>query len=736
MTNSYAYRVDPSGTESLGKGNTREKYKECLPGVYADTYVLEELLRSSTIQFCGPFSKPLHLTTPHTSKDVREIDAKNLQGLKIHSNQLEDTLLMSALVGKKQIGYIHKPLIEFVRGVRIKNHGIRSIGSETRDARFNLVALEFSLLDIETGEIYSSLPGVVRETITGLDLGCLIYRIGIHDYAALVNFGHRFSYDDALDKLKQISRLINKKGSYKVSARNSSLFNVFPLPLSITRDGLFCELLDVPVSESITRLKEFLLFTSDVVETRLPQEETTTIEEAGEEEQNIRWRKDHDFVVTRAFYTGINRVIGRDKNKDKIRKLLGYLLFSSFKDSDDNLILSSSKLCTLFDGNDKRVLQNNFNLSATLKLLDPFASITTGQHIYKDKKATILKTAEFNEDINVLAAEEYKSLRRDLVWLSNGESCNTFEKQLLQSQREKANKEDSYFEVEIAKKLLLALNSLPAHTFSGIYNEGIISALDAVSLLPLSKQSTAREQLKGIRLQPIPIYSIKPGTSRIYPEFNSFAFLNKGIRKQFFRGRYIADLKHCHLSIFSMLWNVEELVPYLKEEDSWASLESLFSLPKPILKELIMPLLYGETRGAFNDTTATTSEIETFLSHPIILSLLEKKAKFLKRADELGYALDAYNNKIIQRGHHYKQLLSQISQSYEFLILEEIYKSYLDLKDKNTSKRFNILLYLFDGFIFDCNHRDFQRVAKDMEITTTKKLLDLQIPTKLVIEKI
>ena len=55
---------------------------------------------------------------------------------------------------------------------------------------------------------------------------------------------------------------------------------------------------------------------------------------------------------------------------------------------------------------------------------------------------------------------------------------------------------------------------------------------------------------------------------------------------------------------------------------------------------------------------------------------------------------------------------------------------------KNTSKRFNILLYLFDGFIFDCNHRDFQRIAKDMEITTTKKLLDLQIPTKLVIEKI
>jgi hypothetical protein len=61
-------------------------------------------------------------------------------------------------------------------------------------------------------------------------------------------------------------------------------------------------------------------------------------------------------------------------------------------------------------------------LSATLKLLEPFVSISTAQHIYKEKKATILKTAEFHEDINVLAAEEYKWIRRDLVWLSSADA--------------------------------------------------------------------------------------------------------------------------------------------------------------------------------------------------------------------------------------------------------------------------------------------------------------------------
>ena len=387
-------------------------------------------------------------------------------------------------------------------------------------------------------------------------------------------------------------------------------------------------------------------------------------------------------------------------------------------------------------GDDKRVKQNNFNLSATLKLLEPFVSLTTLEHVYKEKKATVLKTAEFTHDINVLAAEEYKWLRRDLVWLSDGESSCEFEKHGLNEAKRKAINEDCFFPVDVAEQLLLTLNSLPSHTFTSIYNEGINSALNAANLLPPAKKTSAINQLKQIRLQPIPIYAIKPGTSRIYPEFNSFAFLNKAIRHQFFKGRYLADLKHCHLSIFAHLWNVDELYPYLIEEDSWRGLESLFHLPKPILKELIMPLLYGETKEAYKETTATIEEIDKFLSHPIVEVMLQKKADYLKEADLRGYGFDAYRNKIVQKGHHHKQYLSQIAQSYEFLILEDIYKTYLDLKDKNTSKRFNILLYLFDGFVFDCNSRDLQRITRDMRSLVEQKLSILNIPTKLVIEEI
>jgi hypothetical protein len=737
MINSYAYRVDPTGTEKLGSSTSRDRYKECLPGVYEDTYVLEALTETTTIQHCGDFSLPLHQTVAHTSRAIRETEVRNYITLKKWPNNLTDTLVMSSLVGRKQLGFTHEPIEEFVERVRMERERVMSIGPATLTSRYSVVAFEFSLLDIETGEVFDQLPQIITALLDELDLGCLVYKIGSYDFVALLNFGLPKSYDYAIKQLKQIARLINAKGSYKVSARNSSLFNVFPLPLSVTRDGVFCEILDVDVKDSISAIKQFLSFKPGAKESgSAPIVKSDSEDEPAPLEEDYSWRKDHDFAVTRVFYSGINKLIGKNKNKDKIRKLIGYLLFSTFKDDNGFLILSSSKLCTLLYGDDKRVQQNNFNLSATLKLLEPFVSISTAQHIYKEKKATILKTAEFHEDINVLAAEEYKWIRRDLVWLSSGESCNEFEKHNLKEAREKAIREDCFYPVEIAKTLLSTLNSLPSHTFTAIYNEGINSALDAVSFLPASKRDTAINQIHNIRLQPIPIYSIKPGTSRIYPEFYSFAYLNKTIRKQFFKGKFLADLKHCHLSIFAHLWNVDELFPYLKEEDSWAALESLFLLPKPILKELIMPLLYGETKEAFNETTATKDEIEKFLNHPIVEEMLKKKADYLKEADLKGYGFDAFRNKIIQKGHHHKQFLSQISQSYEFFILGDIYESYVNLKDKNTSKKFNILLYLFDGFIFDCNSRDFQRIKRDMEISVEQKLSILQIPTKLVIEEI
>ncbi len=268
MINSYAYRVDPTGTEKLGSSNSRDRYKECLPGVYEDTYVLEALTETTTIQHCGDFSLPLHQTVAHTYRAIRETEVRNYITLKKWPNNLTDTLVMSSLVGRKQLGFTHEPIEEFVERVRMEREGVMSIGPATIPSRYSVVAFEFSLLDIETGEVFDQLPQIISALLDELDLGCLVYKIGSYDFVALLNFGLPKSYDYAIKQLKQIARLINAKGSYKVSARNSSLFNVFPLPLSVTRDGVFCEILDVDVKDSISAIKQFLSFKPGAKETQ------------------------------------------------------------------------------------------------------------------------------------------------------------------------------------------------------------------------------------------------------------------------------------------------------------------------------------------------------------------------------------------------------------------------------------------------------------------------------------
>ena len=154
MINSYAYRVDPEGTLKLGSSNSWVKYKKYVPGVYEDTYVLEALLRTTTVQHCGDVLLPLHRTVPHTSRNITETKVLRYTGLKKYPNILTDTLLMSSLVGRKQLGYTHEPTEELIRNARIIRDGVRCKGSTKLPSTYSVVAFEFSIRDNFTGEIH------------------------------------------------------------------------------------------------------------------------------------------------------------------------------------------------------------------------------------------------------------------------------------------------------------------------------------------------------------------------------------------------------------------------------------------------------------------------------------------------------------------------------------------------------------------------------------------------------
>jgi hypothetical protein len=743
MTECFAYQLDPEGTIALKNSS---KYQEHIPNVYAATYILEKLLDEFSVQYCGDLSKTLAQTTPRTSRKIIETAEKHLNRLKKFTTKderthwLTDHLVIKTLLGKKQLGVLNADVTE---GVHVYQDfsGIKAITSIHRAALHKVVILEIPLIDIGTGEITPSIVDAVSDVLETSRYKHIIYSTGRHSIAALINFGSPRSYKQARYSIIEICRKVNASAPTYIRAENSSLKTPLPIPLSITNQNHYCNILGKGAGESIEVIASFLDYSYERPEETLSPEEQLEADEERDvdeapktSEDPFRWRIRNDFVVTRAFYTGINKLIGKDKHKDKIRKLIGYLLFSPFRNNEGDLVLSSRKLCILLFADDKRVDQNNFNLMSTLKLLDPFVSITTEQHRYKEKKATILKTAEFRQDINALATEEYKSLRKDLVWLSDGESCKHYEDYKIQQQIEKANSSKLMYPCPIARELMITLNSLSAHTFTRAYNQNIDPVMGLVEGMDLESKQDARWKLKQIRLQPIPIYHQTENSNRLQPS-TSLARINKELRREFFSGCYITDLSHCQLSINSMLWKCDGLEETLQHPSAWKLLEEQIGIPKADIKKLIYPYVYN-IYSSSQKITVEEWKIKAFLDSDIVKKLIHSRDQFLKDSREIGFREDAFGNKVIFRRGGENSFLSLLSQSYEMYLLEDIFKSYISCKDKNSSKSFQILLYLFDGFIFSCNHRDYERITKDMILSVDMRSKESNILTRLSVTEI
>jgi hypothetical protein len=270
----------------------------------------------------------------------------------------------------------------------------------------------------------------------------------------------------------------------------------FPLPLTITKQGHYCEILNVSAVESEARIEEFLEHRKHRIngQTTIPppqerDENTPATEEPARtkplEDHDILWFVPDDYVVCKSFFDGVTKLI-KDKAHPEntttkklieTRKLLGYILFSKNKDRAGNLILSSEAICQAIYGTKKKVRGNNFNLSAMLHLLDPIASLQISKPSYKNNLATTLESIRFNEEFDVLWTEECQKLRKELVWLSSGKSVQGHANAVLEFQREKATKSTTLYPCDIADTLMERLNNQKPNIFTKIYNNGISSAL-------------------------------------------------------------------------------------------------------------------------------------------------------------------------------------------------------------------------------------------------------------------
>ena len=278
------------------------------------------------------------------------------------------------------------------------------------------------------------------------------------------------------------------------------------------------------------------------------------------------------------------------------------------------------------------------------------------------------------------------------------------------------------------------LNSLPAHSFTRAYNNHIEEVMKLVEGLDLESKQDALRKLKQIRLQPIPIYHQTEQSNRLSPS-TSFADIKKELRSEFFKGCYLADLSHCQLSINTMLWKCKEMEEILTSPSPWSELERILRLYKADIKTLLYPFVYN-IYPTSKELDIEDWKIKAFKESAIMKSLIHSRNQYLKESRKLGYREDAFGNRILFRRGGENSFLSLLSQSYEMYLLEDIFKIYIDIKDKNTSKSFQILLYLFDGYIFSCNGRDFERIKRDMILSVEDKAKNLDIHTRLSVSEI
>jgi hypothetical protein len=298
---------------------------------------------------------------------------------------------------------------------------------------------------------------------------------------------------------------------------------------------------------------------------------------------------------------------------------------------------------------------------------------------------------------------------------------------ILQYQREKAQNSTTLYPCDIADTLMKRLNNQKPNIFTKIYNSGISRALLMVEAKECKSKQSNLSTMDKIRLQPIPIYHRTEKTNRL-AQSGGFFNLSREIRNSFFSGYFMADIKHCQLSINSFLWGCEMLQKKIQEGNVWEYLCQSSGLNKDQVKQGLMLLMYGTTTN-FSKTSQYFQLYET----PEVKALIQSKEEYMKRIVKDGFAFDAFGNTVDVNELNLSSRLASISQSYEFLLLEDIFRHYIDNCKKDSNTTFQILLYTSDGFFYSCDRRYEERVEKFISSKFQQKANELGIYTSLEI---
>lgn len=246
------------------------------------------------------------------------------------------------------------------------------------------------------------------------------------------------------------------------------------------------------------------------------------------------------------------------------------------------------------------------------------------------------------------------------------------------------------------------LNTLPPHNFTKLL-ENLERAKDAVMQLPPEKRGRELNLLENFSLQPMQFYGLSLHSPRL-AILGVLGQLKTPIRKILTHHWTDVDLQNVQLAVNAKLWNLEKTQAFLQTgQNWWEELFRWFALSpdealKRRFKDATYALCYGASkrtiRGGEDGEGGLGEHTERFFQNPIVQELWEGRQRMLKRITKASGATDAYGRWIPVQGKEItrRSVLAQVAQSYEQVLIAEIFKLAWE-----SSDAFTIVLYQSDG---------------------------------------
>lgn len=419
-----------------------------------------------------------------------------------------------------------------------------------------------------------------------------------------------------------------------------------------------------------------------------------------------------------------------------------YILHFGMREKKTGKVLIPRELIALCEGN--KFLTNDKNYTAKKFLLafkyDVNPTLEWSDWSYIDNKCRVVDHIEWSSEILQAVANERNEVWKTSgrVYVSDGEAWNEYRQQRIRELTyEETVRRMEFAEVEIAKKLLAYMNSLPVLTFS-LLEKNMPHAKE------IAKQQTSRDHqldlLRQIEDEYKPFYKPTEKSVRIFPFSENICSLQRNVRKALVRGWTDFDLKSAQLAIAAKLWNLPDVMEYLEERNSiWNDLYKTFGLTKEqypdakdYFKEALYAVMYGATRGTVAEILSPLGKnaFYTFTSHYIIQITWNASREQLIQISRNGGMKDCFGRWLaVKKETSCRSILAQASQAMELLLLSGVVE--LAIQEKYT-KSFKITLWQHDGFSVQFRRKAQQTywIKRIME-AVTDRAEELGVPTSL-----